>query len=64
MAVLGLGVESGAVAAGLHLSHSKTGAESELIPQLKGSRILNPLSKARDKTCILMEANLIVSTEA
>ena len=51
----------GATAAGL--SHSHTNTESELclqpIPQLTKCQIPNPLSKARDGTCILMDTSQI-----
>ena len=53
-------VQIGAVAFGLHHSHSNAGSELHLRikPQLVASWILNPLSKARDQTCILMDAML------
>ena len=46
----------GAIAAGLCQSHSKEGSELHLwtTPQLPATPILNPLSKARDRNCILM----------
>ena len=46
----------GAVAAGLHQSHSNAGSEPHLqpTPSSRQHRILNPLSKARDRTCNLM----------
>ena len=48
----------GAVAAGLHHSHSN--ARSELLlqctPQLPASQILKPLREARGQTCILMNS--------
>ena len=42
----------GALAAGLHQSHSKARSEPCLrpTPQLMATRILNPLSEARDQT--------------
>ena len=42
----------GAVAASLHHSHNKGGAKLSVqpTPQLTASRILNPLSEARDRT--------------
>ena len=51
----------GAVAAGLCHNHSN--AKSELhrwpTPQLTASQILNPLSKARDQTCILVNPSRV-----
>ena len=46
----------GAVAAGLHESHSNAGSEPRLqpTPQLTASQIVNPLSKGRDRTRNLM----------
>ena len=46
-----------AAAAGLHHSHSNTRSEPHLQPalQLAATLILNPLSEARDQTCILMD---------
>ena len=48
----------GAVASGLHQSHSNLGSEPHLqpTPQLVSwqCQILNPLSKVRDRTCNLM----------
>ena len=47
----------GAVATGLHHSHSNTGSKLRLqpTPQLTAMpEILNPLNKARDRTCNLM----------
>ena len=45
----------------LHYSHSNTRSELRLqpTPQLTASRILNPLSKARDWTYVLMDASQI-----
>ena len=45
-----------AVAAGLHHSHSNAGSEPvcDIQHSSRQHRILNPLSKARDRTCILM----------
>ena len=45
----------GAIAAGLHYIHSNVGSEPHLrpIPQL----ILNPLTKARDRTRVLMDTS-------
>ena len=60
-----LGVESGAVATGLHHSHSNTRSEPHLqpTPQLMATPILNSLSEAWDQTCIVMDASQIVSAE-
>ena len=46
----------GAVASGLHQSHSNAKSEPRLqpTPQLTATPILNPLSEARDGTCIIM----------
>ena len=46
----------GAVAAGLHHSHSNSGSELRLqpTPQLTATPDLGPLSKARDRTHYLM----------
>ena len=46
----------GAVATGLHHSHSNTGPEPCLqpTPQPQQHRILNPLSEARDRTQVFM----------
>jgi len=52
-----------AAAAGLHHSHSNARSEPRLWPH-HGSRqhwILNPLSDARDRTCILMNASRILN---
>ena len=43
----------GATVAGLHHSHSNLGSKSHLWPTQQCG-ILNPLSKARNQTCILM----------
>ena len=50
-----------AVAVGLRQSHSNARSEPHLqsTPQLM-ARILNPLSKVRDQTCILMDASQII----
>ena len=50
-----------ATAAGLYFSHSNAGSEPHLqpTPQLTATRILNPLSEARDRTCILMDASRV-----
>ena len=57
-----VGGQIGAVAASLHHSHSNTGSEP-LICNLWHSSwqlgILHPLSEARDRTCILMDASQI-----
>ena len=47
----------GATTAGLHHSHSNAGSELYLQPmlQLTAMWILNPVSKATDQTCILMD---------
>ena len=49
------------VAATLHHSHSNIRSKLRLrpTPQLMQCHILNPLSKARDLTCVLMDANKI-----
>ena len=53
----------GAVAAGLHHSHSNVGSElSAAYTTERGQwqcRILNPLSEARDQTCIFVDASQI-----
>ena len=51
----------GAIVTGLHQSHSNMGAEPCLRPtaQLMATWILNPLSKARDRTFILMDPSQI-----
>ena len=52
-----------AAAVGLHHSHSNTGCELHLWPTHSSwqSQILNPLSKAKDQTQILMDASLILN---
>ena len=59
MEVPRLGGRIGAAAAGLHHSHSNAGSEPCLrpTPQLMQRQILNPLSEARDGTCILMDTS-------
>ena len=51
----------GAVATGLYHSHSNSGSEPRLrsTPQFRAMQILNPLSEARDRTCVLMDASQI-----
>ena len=51
----------GAVAAGVHHSHSMPNPSSfyDLHHSSEQHGILNPLSKARDQTCILMNASQI-----
>ena len=51
----------GAVAAGLHHSHNNVGSELLLQPtaQLMQHQILNPLSKARDRTHVLMDTSQV-----
>jgi len=51
----------GAIATSLHHSHSNPRSEPHLqrTPQLMVMLILNPLSKATDQTCILMDASQI-----
>ena len=58
---LRLEVESRAVAASLLQSHSSVRSKPHLqpTPQLMAMQILNPLSKARDPACILMDASQI-----
>ena len=50
---------NGAVAAGLHHSHSNSGSEPSLWPtlQLMATLILKPLSEARDRTHALMDTS-------
>ena len=51
-----------AAAAGLHHSHSNVESEPHLQPATKAhgnARSFNPLSKARDQTCVLMDTSLI-----
>ena len=52
---------TGAAAAGLHHSHSNMGSEPPLQPtlQLRAATDPQPLSEARDGTCILMDASQI-----
>ena len=54
----------GATTAGLYHSHSNAGSEPHLrpAPQLMATLILNPLSKGRDGTCILMILAGFIST--
>ena len=47
----------GAVAASLH--HSHTGSKPHLWPTWQQHQILNPLSKARVQTCILMDTSWV-----
>ena len=49
----------GAVASDLRQSYSNSGSELCLQPTLQQRWILNPLSKARDRTCILMDPSPI-----
>ena len=50
----------GAVAASLHHSHSNTGSEPRLQPTPQPMAMdLNPLSEARDRTCVLMETSWV-----
>ena len=49
----------GAIAAGLHHSHSNMGSEPGPRPTPQQHRILNPLNEARDQTGILMDTNWI-----
>ena len=51
----------GAVAPSLHRSHSNTRSRPyrDLQHSSRQHRILNPLSKARDRTCVLMDASQI-----
>ena len=53
--------QSGTAAAGLHHSHRYSGSKPCLhpTPQLMASRILNPLRKARDRTCIILDTSWI-----
>ena len=59
-----LGGQIKAVAANLYHSHSNTGSKARLQPTLHHSswqsRILNPLNKARDWNCVLMDASQIL----
>ena len=57
-----LGVESELqLPASLYHSHNNVGSEPSLRtePQLRKHRILNPLTKARDQTCTLMDSSQI-----
>ena len=54
------GGQIGAVATGLH--HSHINARSKLYLQLT-PQLLNPLSKLRDQTCILMVTSQFVSAQ-
>ena len=56
-----LGVKVGATAAGLHHRHSnaKTNLVCDLYHSSRQHWILNPLSKARDPTHVLMDTNLV-----
>ena len=49
----------GALAASLHHSHSNSGSEPSLwpTPQLRATLDPNPLIKARDRTCVLMDTS-------
>ena len=50
----------GAATASLHLSHNNVGSELHLRPTPKltvTQDILNPLSEARDQTCVLMNTS-------
>ena len=50
----------GAVATGLHHSHSNLGSEPSLQPTVQlTATSFNSLSKARDRTCVLMDASQI-----
>ena len=50
-----------ATAAGRHHSHSNTGSKARLRPNHRSwqCRILNPPSKARDPTCVLVDTTQI-----
>ena len=48
-----------AVAASLHQSHSNSGSQPHLWPTPQQCRIFNPLSEARDRTCIVMVPNQV-----
>ena len=53
----------GAEAARLHNSHSNTGSQPRLLLTPHSSwqhQILNSLSKARDRTCILMDTSRVL----
>ena len=53
----------GAIAAGLHHNHSSAGSEPSRVCNLHHSswqrQTLNPLSEARDGTCVLMDASRV-----
>ena len=51
----------GAVAASLHHSHSNVGSESDLYHSSRQCQILNPLSKARDQTCLLTDTSQVLN---
>ena len=53
----------GATAAGLRHSHSNARSEPHVppTPQLTATRILDPLSEARDRTGILMDARQVLN---
>ena len=51
----------GAVAAGLLHSHSNAGSEPHLRPMLQLEAMPDPLSEARDQTCILMDASQVLN---
>ena len=59
MEVLRLGLKIRAAAAGLHHSQGNARSEPRLHRILQQCWILNPLSKARDQTCILMDTSLV-----
>ena len=48
-----------AVAAGLRHSHSNAGPKPSLqpTPQFRAAQFLNPLSKTRDRICVLLDAS-------
>ena len=50
-----------ATAASLHHSHSNMGSKPgpQPMPQLTATQILNPLSKAKDRTHILMDSSRV-----
>ena len=50
----------GATAADLHQSHSNARSELHLQPIAQLNQVLNPLSKARDQTCILMNTSWVL----
>ena len=49
----------GAIAADLHHGNARSDPCLRPIPQLMATLILNPLSKARDRTCILMHTSQV-----